>query len=625
MFLVPILYFRLIKIYSTLSDVMQTLLGIGIFLLPGLLWSYILSPKLDGVQRVVYAVLLSVSIATIGGVALTLFGVFTGMWFWLMLAAIATVTFVYMRYSMRKGHASSVMYQTQWQSDVWYILGLSVFGTIWKVWFFKSLIRLNDPYEYAFSFVGKTVPDLGFFTGMATDRVEYIGLTVLSRIQQWVFGSSLTVQCLVITFVFCGLVYLIAKAYRGSRMFALCVTALLCVGPVELFYTLTSIGGHSLAYVCILPMFLLFKNPYNRLVATLCIALTCVMISMYYTATIMLILLSGGFVIATVIQGLMQKQKTFDKKKLLVFACVGLIASGSILTDAARTAFSFGKLADSTDVRNAFHALYTSDSLEVDEAGETFRARDNTIYRDPSFLGVSAIRFQMLFFFVCGLTYIAHIAYMIRRRKVILSEYVDIGLALIPVTIVSISFFYVNYPTRIFDYFAFFGLTALCIPRKTYRIFFICAALYIGITSIYVARDKRVFLQTSSGEVQAAQGIAYRDLGVVFTDIVLANQIILNGYYAVTGADDKDSVVYDLFFQRNEQKFLQSLKYLHDQDVLYIAITRRMMDSYILMVNYPQKPMINEDLYEHLLEKVYDNGFVRVYSTDVSDTKIKTD
>jgi hypothetical protein len=104
--------------------------------------------------------------------------------------------------------------------------------------------------------------------------------------------------------------------------------------------------------------------------------------------------------------------------------------------------------------------------------------------------------------------------------------------------------------------------------------------------------------------------------GKIFSDIFFANQLISNGYYNVTGADDNDILVYSLFYQSNPSIFLDAIKTLDiDLNVDYIALTKRMQEQYILMVNFPQKPLINRELYEENLIKVYNNGDVKVYKT----------
>jgi len=39
-----------------------------------------------------------------------------------------------------------------------------------------------------------------------------------------------------------------------------------------------------------------------------------------------------------------------------------------------------------------------------------------------------------------------------------------------------------------------------------------------------------------------------------------------------------------------------------------------MQEKYILMANVPQKPLININLYEENLEKIYDNGDVKIFT-----------
>ncbi len=80
---------------------------------------------------------------------------------------------------------------------------------------------------------------------------------------------------------------------------------------------------------------------------------------------------------------------------------------------------------------------------------------------------------------------------------------------------------------------------------------------------------------------------------------------------------DKDPVVHKLFYQNNCSVFLGALSYLRTNlNVDYIVITKRMREQYILMLDFPQKHLINIGLYEDYLIKIYDNNAVSIYKLD---------
>ena len=129
-----------------------------------------------------------------------------------------------------------------------------------------------------------------------------------------------------------------------------------------------------------------------------------------------------------------------------------------------------------------------------------------------------------------------------------------------------------------------------------------------------VARDRRMFFETSDKEVEGALWISNSLQGKIFSDQPFINQLVLKGYYNITGADDKDPIVDSLFHQGNPSIFLNTINNLGDNlDVDYIALTKRMREQYILMLDLPREPLTNINLYEENLIKVYDNGDVRVY------------
>lgn len=596
---------------QAIIPIFQSIVEISLFLIPGLLCSYILAPKQGLLDRVVFALLYSVCVTGITATALLGAKVFSHESFLISLVCIDVLLLMYIKYRTLKSKKWTEVFETTYDRDVWIVAVCALIGTWWRVWFTKSLVHVNDPYNYAFSFVGKSVPDLGFYTGMAADRVHYIGLVALEKVQQVFLTPYVTVQYFLTTFLFLGLVYMVVKAYREDKVLARIVIFLMCLGPIELFYALSSFTGHSLAYLCLLPLFLFFKTKQKH-VYLACVAVTVLMISTYYTATIVILLTAGGFMAAAVIRGVLYK--TSYLKTVIAFAFIVLITAAPLLSNKALTLFSIGKLSDNSDVQIAIHSFHSN---ELSDAGEA--VQNMTLYKDPTFVGLSALRWQMIFFFVCGLTLCLYIA----RKKKFDGEYSDVVLALIPVCIVSVSFFYANYPTRIFDYFAFFGLLALCIPRRIYMVFAVFGFVFILISSFFIARDKRVFLNISDGEVRGGAKISHMYKGVIFTDMVFANQLISNGHYAVTGTHDKDVLVYNLFYQKDKKVFTEAVTQLRKQGVRFIAITKRMKDQYILMVNYPQQAMVNEELYSKVLPKLFDNGDVQLFFLDSDNTQHK--
>jgi len=322
----------------------------------------------------------------------------------------------------------------------------------------------------------------------------------------------------------------------------------------------------------------------------------------YVTSSMVTFLVSIGFIIALLLKVFMKKNKKLSKIKILAFILIAIVSALFLLGS-----YSFGNSEEkSSNLELVTKHIISSPLMK---------------YKDPTFLGLSAIRWQMVFFFLCGLTFVFYITKRLIEKENISENNLDLLLCLIPILIVSSAFWYANLQTRIFDYFAFFGLLVLKIPRKYLKIFFILSFIFLLITGFYVAEDKKVFFETSDGEIEGALWIDNSLQGRVFSDQVFVNQLVLKGYYNVTGVYDNDPLVYDLFYQDNLAIFLIAMNTLReDLNVDYVVITKRMQDKYILMIDVPQKRLINSDLYEQL-NKIYDNGDVKVYHISELDGK----
>lgn len=575
-------------------QITRQILGIVFFSLAGIFLSYIIFPKTDIIKRAVYSVVLAVSISTILGVLLYLLGILTS------ITTILSLIFLTLLFIILK---SKKQCKTEYNPDIRYLLLFSLIGAIWRLWFWKSIKNPRDTYGYAFKFIGETVPDLGFYTGMARDRANYVGLKTTNALFNFFSLNNQYINTFLITFIFLGFIYLIFCKYRNKKL-AYIGVALTALGPIELFHMTSSITGHALSYISLFPLFLLFKSKHNR-VFWLALVLAITMMFTYHTASMTMLLSSIGFIIALFIKDLIKTKNikifknSLKNRKIQAFLLITIVLTSYICIFSNMEVYTIGRTRDLSSTKESFS-----------------RIKAPTVYKDPAFLGLSAIRWQMLFFFLCGLTFVFHIAREIIKKKGLPKDSEDIYLllCLIPISIISYGFIHVNLQPRIFDYFAFFGLLALKIPKKYLRIFFILSFIFILITSFYVARDKRIFFETSDKEIKGAREIANSLQGRIFSDQPFINQLILNGYYNVTGTYDKEPLLYNLFYQDNSSAFLNTINTLNSNlGVSYIALTKRMQEQYILMLNYPKKPLTNIELYEENLEKVYDNGDVRVY------------
>jgi len=574
--------------------IIQQVLGIILFFLSGVLLSYIIERKTDIIKRAVYSITLAPCISVILGILLYYLNLLTAINIILILIFL-NILFLLIILNSNEKH------KTKFNKDLLYLIFFSIIGTLWRLRFLKSIKNLNDPYAYAFKFFGKTIPNLGFYTGMTIDHSRFIGINIFSKISKFLLIDSFLnfFGGFLITFLFLGFIYLIFPVYRSKKL-ALIGIALMSFGPIEIFHTTTDFFGHSFSYITLLSLFLLYKSK-NKKYFLIPLLLSVIMIFTYVTSTMINTLTSIGFIIALSSKDLIKNRNIknlFKNKKILVFVLIMIIS----------LSFVFGS-----------YSLKLNSSKRINSSNTELITKHITSYsimkyKDPTFLGLSAIRWQMIFFFLCGLTFIFYIIRKIIGKKDLSKKDSDLLLCLIPILIVSSAFFYVNLPTRIFNYFAFFGLLSLKIPKKYLKIFFILSFIFILITGFYVAQDKKIFFETSDKEIKGALWINESLKGKIFSDQAFVNQLILNNYYNVTGAYDDNIIVYNLFYQNNSSIFLNTTDTLNKNlGVDYIVLTKRMIEKYILMVNVPQKPLNNINLYEENLEKIYDNGDIKVF------------
>jgi len=579
----------------------QQFFGIILFFLPGTLLSYIIAQRTDIIKRTVYAVLLSPLIAVLLGILLHFLGLFNP------ICIVSSLIFLNLFFLLTI-FILKIKTRTYFNHNLWYLLFFSLTGTLWRILFLKSISNFSDTYGYSYKFIENSIPNLGFYTGMAIDHSRFIVGDIFFRVCKFLYLDNFInfVGIFLMTFLFLGFIHLIFSEYRNKKL-AFIGVALMSLGPIEIFYSTAGFFGHSFSYLALFSLFLLYRSE-DKSYFPITLLLSITMVFTYFTSAMINFLVSIGFIVSIFIKGLYREKhikytvlKCLKNQKLLFFMLIAIISS----------LFIFG-----------------SYSLKEYKSGNLQLVTKHIIsyplmrYHDPTFLGLSAIRWQMLFFFLCGLSLIF---YLINKRfdKKSLLENADLILCSIPVLIVSFMFFYSNLPTRIFNYFAFFGLLAIKIPRKYLRSFFILSFIFIFLTSWFVAKDKRVFFETSDKEIEGALWINNSLKGKIFSDQPFVNQLVLNGYYNVTGAYDDDPLIYNLFYQNDSYMFLNAVNTLTtDLNARYIVITKRMQQKYILMVNVPQKPLININVYERYLEKIYDNGDSRVYKTNKAYTDI---
>jgi len=587
--------------------IILSLLAIALLFLSGIFLSYFFFPICNIIERAAYSIIFSICSTTIAGYLLTFLSIKDPI-LPVILVIIASAGLLI--YKAHKAPDLKKTFKTSYNKDILFIALFSLIGAVWRYLFLKSTNNFGDAYVYAGRFENGATPDLGFYTGMVKDHSNYYTAgSILNNFFTYFQTNWLFFGILIITFLYLSFIYFLFTNYTENRKLTFAGLALMSLGPIEIFYTTISYYGHAFSYITLFSLFLFFKSKNNIFWPTAFLAAYSTLT--YYTGTIIVILASSLFLFALTIKEYLDRRslkgifsRLAKNKKAIGFFIIFILSITYLLLFSNMQNFSTSFISNSQEPRQPLKFIIE----KITNSGN--------MYSDPGFLGLSSMRWQILFFLLCGITFIF---YLMLKRSVSEKD-IDILLCFIPVVIISFCFFYANIPTRIFSYFAFFGLMILKIPNRYYKIFLVASLIFITATSIFIAKDKKIFFEAPQGEIAGAKTISESLDGKIFSDEVFVNQLVLSGFYNVTGADDADQMVENLFYQNNKRIFLNSIDYLEKSGVDYIVITKRMIEKYVLMVNYPQRAIINYDLYENNLKNVYSNGYINVYSTDITQT-----
>jgi len=158
-----------------MASIILQILELIVPFLSGILLCYILFPKTDLIKRIVYSITLTIPISYLLGIFLRIINRLNkqNMLIFLTSLNLFFALILILKFKNRK-------YKTKFNKDIFYILIFSLLGSFWKFWFLKSIKNPSDAYGYAFNFIGKEIPNLGFYTGMAVDKSKYFGLKAIS-------------------------------------------------------------------------------------------------------------------------------------------------------------------------------------------------------------------------------------------------------------------------------------------------------------------------------------------------------------------------------------------------------------------------------------------------------------
>ncbi|MBT4135295.1 hypothetical protein HOD75_00565 [archaeon] len=498
---------------------------------------------------------------------------------------------------------------------------MSILGGLWKLYYLKSIQNPGSGYEYAGKFARDEIPNIGYYKGMAITHANYM-FEMPNKLLNFITLSNPQIQLFLNTFLILIFVYLIAIQFRNKKIAYLSV-ALMSLGPIELFYLTTNLN-HGMAYVGLFILFLFFKSK-EKNIFWLALLFSAYLMTTYYTSTIIQILASGGFIIAIILKEFLDNKNLnqtliniIKNKKIKGFLIIILILSSYLFLYTSMGKTTINVSTDASILKSSINLKIINITENTTQKNYEFNLYPGlNPYKDPKFLGLSAIRWQSVFFILCGVSFIGYLII----KKDFSKENLFLLYCIIPISLISFGFLYAGYPSRIFNYFAFFGILVLKIPKKFFKKFFVISLIFIIITTMFIAHDKKIFFENSEGEIETAKWIKNNLNGKIFSDQKFINLIIQEDYYNVTGDSDKSIIIKKLFYINNKTSFQNTISWLNNSNVKYIAITKRMEKKYILMVDFPQKPLTNIQFYEKNLNKIYDNGDVRIYTTNLAIKK----
>ncbi len=574
------------------------LLGSIFYFLPGLLLNFIIFKKGTILERSIFSLALGASIVIVSGILLANFGWFSPISLSVFLLGLSALLGIML---WKKKAPIKILPE----KALFPILGLTVLGTIWRLFLLSRIDIFGDAYGYANYLIRKSiystgnieifVPNLNFYTGMVKDHAQFLGGTFAKIFWESIALPYQGLEIFLGVFIYLGFIFIVVEKYTQRSGLAYFACAVMALGPIEIWHTTLGFLYDSFSYIALFSLFLLFRCPEKRYFLSallICFAATL----SYYTAALVVIITALGFALACFIQG-MQWRKPFFLNALAssrqkIFIWFLLIAGISAIF-----VFFFSQMA-------GFTLSIAKTFIPFAEEREPILAY-SPIFK---FLGISLIRWEGILLLICGLTFfIRRYSFSFERRDIF------IALACIPAALLGGAFFLANLPARGFDYLAFFSLIALKLPKKFLRVFVIILLLLLGISIGVRNYQDPAMLSISSSEIASASTIADEFNGTIFTDQSFSNLLIQQDYFDVQGIDDYDLRNIPIYYSNNLSGSLLELRELGAE---YIALTKKMREQYVLDLNIAQEPMNNEKMYELYYRKVYDDGDVMVYKVE---------
>ncbi|MEK6823065.1 MAG: hypothetical protein AABY13_04500, partial [Nanoarchaeota archaeon] len=575
--------------------------GTAALLLPGILLSFVIMRTATLAMRAASAIVLGLCTIILVGSVLAFLDSMTVV---NVLIALSVLSFVFMIVLVRSRRSIGIISEPH----QWAVLALAAAGVLWRTFLFWIAEVKGDAFGYAPHIIMKSlaerhswlikVPNLSFYTGMVKDHAKYIGGEILHLVWDATALDTRVMPLVLALFTAATilLTYHVVRRYTQRTGLAFVAAAVMAIGPAEIWQLTYTFWAHPLAMIVLLLLFITFiedSAAYRWLTGIVCVAT----LLSYYTASIMIVVLCAGFIVATMTRRLIARRSRVLTANTAFFLCMlflGLL-------------FVYGIADMSKYTTQNIVALKTT----VAKATPATVERPPTGYVTPANVRIGNISFLWIeerLLLLCGLTFFI---YLLVARPVLRD--MNILLALIPACMLSVAFHVVHMPDRAYDYFAWLAIAALRLPKRILLPCCIILLLFFAGSVTYRA-DSFPFLTYPDAERDAAAWIKLNINGTVFSDETFANVLIQRNFFNVRGMADTDMRNIPVYFKDNPREAFATLRAFN---ATYIVITRRMQEQYILGVNFPQRPMNNSQMYEDEFPKVFDNGDTRIYKVQL--------
>lgn len=272
-----------------------------LFFLPGILLNFLIFRSASLLERTVYSLVLGTSLVTISGMLLASLSLFTELY---LISSLSFLSLVFSLLLFWKGKKGS---RTKYDGVFLLLFVIAVAGALWRLYLVSDIPNFGNAYGYSFYLIEKSVlenhsiwgelPRLNLYTGMVLDHAKYPGGTLASLAWRWLSGSADFLRVFFAAYILCGFSYIVVNEFTERRDLALIASLVLAAGPVEIWHMTLNFFGHFMIFPLIFSLFLVFRRN-ERAGIYLILPVSLAALMSYYTAAVVMLLSSMGFILA---------------------------------------------------------------------------------------------------------------------------------------------------------------------------------------------------------------------------------------------------------------------------------------------------------------------------------------